>query len=63
MWPRDIAQSSIREWRDAAIRGHVSRGSGILNNETCIGRMVWNKRNYRNPHTGPRTACVNDAGE
>ncbi len=34
-------------WRDTAIRGHVSRGSGILNNEMYIGRVVWNRREYR----------------
>ncbi|CVI54348.1 hypothetical protein AGR7A_Cc10056 [Agrobacterium deltaense NCPPB 1641] len=53
-----------RKWRDIAIRGHVSRGTGILNNESYIGRMVWNKRNYRkNPETERRTTRVNDASE
>ncbi|NKC49914.1 hypothetical protein HED54_26100, partial [Ochrobactrum anthropi ATCC 49188] len=36
-----------RKWRDTAIRGHVGRGTGILNNESYIGRMVWNRRQYR----------------
>jgi DNA invertase Pin-like site-specific DNA recombinase len=73
MSPRDIAQLLNKElvpgsrglkWRDTAIRGHVSRGTGILNNESYIGRMVWNKRNYRkNPETERRTARVNDASE
>ncbi|KVK42395.1 hypothetical protein L901_26810, partial [Agrobacterium sp. D14] len=73
MSPRDIAQllnkegipgSRGRKWRDTAIRGHVSRGTGILNNESYIGRMVWNKRNYRkNPETERRTARANDASE
>ncbi|WP_246723552.1 recombinase family protein [Rhizobium sp. ARZ01] len=71
MSPRDIAQLLNKEgvpgsrglkWRDTAIRGHVSRGTGILNNESYIGRMIWNKRNYRkNPATERRTARVNDA--
>jgi Recombinase len=70
MSPRDIAHLLNKEgvigprgkkWRDTAIRGHVSRGTGILNNESYIGRMVWNKRNYRkNPDTERRTARVND---
>ncbi|MCW0001348.1 recombinase family protein [Pararhizobium sp. YC-54] len=73
MSPRDIAHLLNNEdvtgprgkkWRDTAIRGHVSRGTGILNNESYIGRMVWNKRNYRkNPDTERRTARVNDANE
>ncbi|MCV9961945.1 recombinase family protein [Pararhizobium sp. BT-229] len=73
MSPRDIAHLLNKErvpgsrglkWRDTAIRGHISRGTGILNNESYIGRMVWNKRNYRkNPDTERRTARVNDASE
>ncbi|MDH0116910.1 recombinase family protein, partial [Rhizobium pusense] len=73
MSPRDIAQllnkESIpgprgRKWRDTAIRGHVGRGSGILNNESYIGRIVWNRRQYRkNPETERRTARANDAAE
>ncbi|MFD1330370.1 recombinase family protein [Mycoplana ramosa] len=40
------------KWRDTAIRGHVSRGTGVLNNELYIGRVVWNRREYRkNPDT------------
>ncbi|EPR23220.1 hypothetical protein L905_08500 [Agrobacterium sp. TS43] len=67
MSPRDIAQllnkegipgSRGRKWRDTAIRGHVSRGTGILNNESYIGRIVWNKRNYRK---NPEAAGFEDA--
>ena len=29
-----------RPWRDTAIRGHGSRGTGILNNELYVGRLV-----------------------
>ena len=73
MSPRDIAQllnneglsgPRGRKWRDTAIRGHVRRGSGILNNESYIGRIVWNRRQYRkNPETERRTARANDAAE
>lgn len=53
-----------RKWRDTAIRGHVSRGTGILNNESYIGRIVWNKRSYRKtPETERRIARANDAVE
>ncbi|MGO4565907.1 recombinase family protein [Rhizobium sp. 2YAF20] len=51
-------------WRDTAIRGHKRRGSGILNNESYIGRIVWNRRTYRkNPKTEKRVARFNDASE
>ena len=73
MSPRDIAlllnEEKVtgprgRKWRDTAIRGHVGRGTGILNNESYIGRMVWNRRQYRkNPQTEKRTARANDASE
>ncbi|NEJ31717.1 recombinase family protein [Rhizobium leguminosarum] len=71
--PRDIAQILNKEglpgprgkaWRDTAIRGHKSIGTGLLNNESYIGRIVWNKRQYRkNPNTERRTARMNDANE
>ncbi|MBY3102852.1 recombinase family protein [Rhizobium laguerreae] len=52
------------KWRDTAIRGHVSRGSGILNNELYVGRVVWNRREYRkNPDTEKRVARHNDRDE
>ncbi|POH33796.1 MULTISPECIES: recombinase family protein [Sinorhizobium] len=52
------------KWRDTAIRGHVSRGSGILNNELYIGRVVWNRREYRkNPDTEKRVARPNSRDE
>ncbi len=71
--PRDLAQQLNERgiegprgaaWRDTAIRGHAERGTGILNNETYIGRLVWNKRNYRkNPDTERRVARANDAAQ
>ena len=49
-----------RVWRDTAIRGHVSRGTGILNNELYIGRLIWNRRRYiKDPATGKRLARPN----
>lgn len=68
--PRDIAKRLNaegilgprgRKWRDTAIRGHVSRGTGILNNEIYLGRMIWNRQQFRkNPETEKRTARAND---
>ena len=67
--PRDIAIQLNRRgipgprgfaWRDTAIRGHVDRGTGILNNELYIGRAIWNRREYRkNPDTERRIARHN----
>jgi hypothetical protein len=44
-------------WRDTAIRGSKERGTGILNNETYIGRLVFNRRKFsKNPDTEQREA-------
>ena len=49
-----------REWRDTAIRGHVLRGTGILNNELYVGRLVWNRLAYvKDPSTGRRRSRMN----
>lgn len=40
-------------WRDTAIRGHRARGTGLLNNELYVGRLVWNRMRYiKDPATG-----------
>ena len=50
-----------RPWRDTTIRGHITRGTGILNNELYIGRRVWNRQQYRkDPATGRRRSRRND---
>jgi len=49
-----------RPWQDTAIRGHVTRGTGILNNELYIGRLVWNRLTYiKDPRTGKRISRQN----
>ncbi|MET4702543.1 site-specific DNA recombinase, partial [Constrictibacter sp. MBR-5] len=51
-------------WMDTAIRGHVSRGTGILNNELYIGRLVWNRLRYmKDPSTGKRVSRQNPASQ
>ena len=48
-------------WRDTAIRGHRARGTGILNNELYIGRLIWNRLRYvKDPRTGRRVSRRND---
>ncbi|WP_343203393.1 recombinase family protein [Hoeflea sp.] len=52
------------KWRDTAIRGHRDRGTGILNNESYIGRIVFNRRQFRKtPETENREAWMNDKSE
>ena len=51
-----------RLWQGTAIRGHRSRGSGILNNQAYIGRIVFNRLAYRkNPTTERRVSRENAA--
>lgn len=37
-------------WNDTTIRGHVKRGTGIINNELYVGRLVWNNDTSRPQH-------------
>jgi hypothetical protein len=51
-----------RPWQGTAIRGHRNRGSGILNNQGYIGRIVFNRLAYRaNPATERRVSRENAA--
>ena len=42
------------KWCQNAIYGHVKRGTGMLNCETYIGRVIWNKRKYLKTPDGRR---------
>jgi DNA invertase Pin-like site-specific DNA recombinase len=47
-------------WCESTIRGHVKRGTGLLNNELYIGRLVWNRLRYiKDPDTGKRVSRLN----
>ncbi|KAB2883316.1 MAG: serine recombinase [Albidovulum sp.] len=60
---RAVAHRGIL-WRDTAIRGHRIRGTGILNNELYIGRLVWNRLRYiKDPETGRRVSRLNPKEE
>lgn len=51
-------------WRDTAIRGHLTRGTGILNNELYLGRIIWNRLRYvKDPSTGKRVSRPNDPAD
>ncbi|WP_352676509.1 recombinase family protein [Mesorhizobium australicum] len=49
-----------RAWGDTSIRGHVSRGTGIINNELYVGVLVWNRQRFiKNPRNGKRVSRMN----
>lgn len=55
-----IPGPSGKSWRDTAIRGHRIRGTGLLNNELYIGRLIWNRLRYiKDPETGRRVSRLN----
>jgi site-specific DNA recombinase len=40
-------------WNPSTIHGNPGRGTGILNNELYVGRLVWNRLRYvKDPDTG-----------
>ncbi|MEE4455305.1 recombinase family protein [Novosphingobium resinovorum] len=71
--PRTIARKLNEEhvpgpggkpWNDTTIRGHVKRGTGIVNNELYIGRLIWNRLRYiKDPSTGKRVSRLNPQSE
>jgi site-specific DNA recombinase len=51
-------------WGASTITGNAARGTGILNNELYIGRMVWNRLRYlKDPITGKRVSRLNPKSE
>jgi DNA invertase Pin-like site-specific DNA recombinase len=53
-----------RAWGDTSIRGHVSRGTGILNNELYAGVLVWNRQRFvKDPATGRRVSRLNPTSQ
>ncbi|QAX31638.1 recombinase family protein [Leisingera sp. NJS204] len=47
-------------WNPSTVSGNIKRGSGILNNELYIGRLVWNRLTYdTNPDSGKRLSRLN----
>lgn len=47
-------------WTDSTLRGHAKRGTGLINNELYIGRLVWNRLRYlKDPSTGKRVSRLN----
>jgi site-specific DNA recombinase len=47
-------------WTDSTLRGHAARGTGLINNELYIGKLVWNRLRYlKDPATGKRVSRIN----
>ena len=71
--PRAIAHALNQEgipgpsgkgWGPSTIHGNPKRGTGILNNELYIGRLVWNRLRYvKDPATGRRVSRLNSEDE
>jgi site-specific DNA recombinase len=67
--PKSIAHALNKEsvpgpsgntWGPSTIYGNWRRGTGILNNELYIGKLVWNRQRYiKDPTTGKRQARLN----
>jgi site-specific DNA recombinase len=67
--PRSIAARLNREgipgpagaaWGASTIHGHRQRGTGIINNELYVGRIVWNRLRYvKDPSSGRRVSRLN----
>jgi hypothetical protein len=68
-----IAQALNREgvrgpqggaWGPSTIAGNAARGTGILNNELYLGRLVWNRLCYvKDPTTGKRVSRLNEPAQ
>jgi DNA invertase Pin-like site-specific DNA recombinase len=51
-------------WSPSTIYGNHQRGTGILNNELYVGRLVWNRLRYvKNPDTEKRVSRLNPTSE
>ncbi len=49
-----------KTWNASTITGNWRRGTGLLNNELYIGRLVWNRQSFvKDPSTGRRQARPN----
>jgi site-specific DNA recombinase len=49
-----------KTWTASTIHGNRERGTGILNNELYVGRLVWNRLRYiKDPATGKRISKLN----
>ncbi len=58
--PRANTTKGAASWSFSTISGNWKRGTGILNNELYLGKLVWNRQRFiKNPETGKRQARPN----
>lgn len=51
-------------WGSSTIYGNWRRGTGILNNELYVGKLIWNRQRFiKDPATGKRQARLNPESE
>jgi len=61
---RGIPGPRGRVWGPSTIYGNWRRGTGILNNDLYVGRLVWNRQHFvKDPTTGRRQARPNPESE
>src|ERR1700758_1229072 len=59
-----VSAPSGKAWGPSTIHGNRQRGTGILNNELYIGRLVWNRLRYvKDPISGKRVSRLNPESE
>ena len=59
-----IAGPFGKSWGPSTIYGNWRRGTGILNNELYIGKLIWNRQSFiKDPATGRRQARPNPPDE
>ncbi len=59
-----VPSPSGKNWSQSTINGNRRRGTGILNNELYVGRLVWNRQRFiKDPDTGRRVTRLNDESE
>jgi site-specific DNA recombinase len=71
--PKEVAKRLNRDgmpgpggaaWSPSTIHGNATRGTGILNNELYIGRLIWNRQHFvKDPDSGRRLARLNPESE
>ncbi len=56
-----VSGPSGNTWGPSTIYGNWRRGTGILNNDLYIGKLVWNRLRYiKDPTTGKRVSKLNE---
>ena len=61
---RRVTRRRDAKWMASTIYGDASKGSGILNNELYLGRVIWNRRQMKKrPRSAKRVALMRAESE